>query len=295
MKKTNILCFIGFGLLVFLPFIRVSVAAPPSWVGIKVDDTYTFTYTTNMVAVNGSWTTDGVGTLLYLYMDAAYNGWIEWMVADWANPGNMSHTITAVGDLTADIEYGSNYQVVPFTNEMVFNGTGVGYNWALVKDDPNYAYEGVIIEDATEFVLWHDGLSNWFSIDFLPTSWPQNSIAVRRNLDWDEVATAANTELADNNATVTALTDGFKITVAASAWGTNTKALGLEVTFDECGLLDMWDLTYGTDSILTIEQVAGAVCADEDDVIPGYELPIIIGVATISIISLILIKKIKKK
>jgi len=287
MKKTNLLYFISLGLLLFLPFIRVSVAAPPSWAGIKEDDTYVFEYITDTTALYGAWVTDDIDTLMYLNMDAAGNYWI------WAmEPGNMSHTITVVGDLTADIEYGSNYQVVPFTNELVWNTTESGVIWALEKGD-DYTYEGIIIENETEFVLWHDGLSNWFAIDFTPASWPQNSIAVPKNFDWTEVATAANTELADNNATVTALTDGFQITVAASAWGTNTLALGLKVTFDECGLLDMYDLTYGTDSIMTIEQQAGATCPDPSPGIPGFELPIVIGIT--SIISLILIKKIRKK
>lgn len=290
MKKKNFLYFIGIGLLAFLPFIRVSVAAPPGWAGIKVDDTYKFEYIVDTDALYGAWVTDDIDTLLYNNMGLGnYWIWVPSLVA-----GNMSHTITAVGDLTADIEYGTGYDVAPFTNQMVWNTTESGDIWALEKGD-DYTYEGMIIEDESEFVLFHGGLSNWFAIDFTPDSWPQNSIAVPKNFDWDAVATAANTELADNNATVTALTDGFEITVAASAWVNNTLALGLAVTFDECGLLDMYDLTYGTDSIMTIEQMVGAECPTGDDVIPGYELPIIIGVATASIISLILIKKIKRK
>jgi len=238
-------------------YMRVSAAATPCWVGINEGDTYSWIYTTNTTNMAGAWTTDDVATLQYLNMDNAYNGWIEMMADPSYNPGNMSHTITAVGTLTADIEYGSNYQVVPFTNDMVFNATFGGVIWDLGKDG-SYAYPGVIIENATEFVLWHDGLSNWFNLDFTPASWPQNSIAVPRNFDWDEVATAANTELADNNATVTALSDGFQITVAASAWGNNTLALELEVTFDECGLLNLWELKYGGDSILEVRQVVGA-------------------------------------
>ena len=287
MKKTNFLYVISIGLLLFLPFIRVSVAAPPSWAGIKEDDTYVFEYLWDDTAISGAWTTDNMNSLMYDNMDAAGNSWMG--VIDL---GNMSHTITVVGDLTADIEYGSNYQVVPFSNQMVWNTTEGGVIWSLDKS-PDYTYEGIIIENETEFVLWHNGLSNWFKIDFTP-SWPQNSIAVPTNFDWDEVATAANIELADNSATVTALTNGFQITVAASAWGTNTLALGLAVTFDECGLLELWDFTYGTDSLMTVEQMAGATCvAPAPPGIPGFDLPIVIGIT--SIISLILIKKIRKK
>jgi len=296
MKKTNLIYFLGIGLLAFLPFIRVSVALPPCWAGLNVGQTHVFEYTLDLTARDGAYTADGVNLLIYANMDASWMGFINDDEMGAVLPGNMSHEIEVVGDLTADIEHGSGYQVVPYTHWMVYNSTFVNVPWAMVKDQPN-VYQGVIIENSTEFVLFHDGLARFFDIYV----WTLTTIAASKDLNWTEVATVANTMLAAVNATVTVETDGseevgFKISIAALDWGTNTEAVGLSVTFDECGVLDVWDLTYGTDSILKLEQNSNLDCicpTAPPPGIPGFELPVIIGVA--SIISLILIKKIKKK
>ncbi|GAG00144.1 unnamed protein product, partial [marine sediment metagenome] len=236
MKKTNLLCFIGIGLLAFLPFIRVSVAAPPDWSGICPDNTYTFEYNLDLVARDGTYTADGMNLLIYGNMDAAWMGFINDDEMGLVLPGNMSHEVTVVGDLTADIEHGSGYQVVPYTHWMVYNSTFVNVPWAMVKDQPN-VYQGVIIENSTEYVLFHNGLAKFFDVYY----WPLTSIAVSTELNWTVVAAVANTMLSAVNATVTVETAGFKISIAALDWGTNTLALELSVTFDECGVLDVWE------------------------------------------------------
>ncbi|MHA2010559.1 MAG: Loki-CTERM sorting domain-containing protein [Candidatus Hodarchaeales archaeon] len=300
MKRTNLLYFIGIGLLAFLPFIRTSVAAPPCWVGINVGDTYTWTYTTDTTARDGAWDTDGVALLIFANM-GAWMGWVDNGEMGGLSPGNMSHEITVVNDLAADVEYATGYQSVLYTGAVSYESEFWTGDWAD-KDTGLNVWNGIIIEDETEYVDFHEGLAAYFG----PYGLTYHTIGlfVPTNFDWAEIVTAANTELGAVNATVTVETDateevGFKISVAALAWGTNTLAVELSVTFDEAGLLDVWDLTYGVDSILKIEQIAGrtgyTACPTGGGVIPGYELPIIIGVVTASIISLILIKKIKNK
>ncbi|MHA1916568.1 MAG: hypothetical protein ACW97V_19620 [Promethearchaeota archaeon] len=299
MKKTKILLFIGIGLLVFLPFIRVSVAAPPCWVGANVGDAYTWQYTGDMAARDANWTTDGIALSIFANMNNAWMGWVDDGEMGFLMPGNMTHEVTVIDDLTADIEYGTGYMSSLYTSAVNFTSLAWTGDWAD-KDTGLNVWNGIIIQDEADFVDYHNGLADFF--DVYGFSYQYISLIVSTALDWTEVVTDASTDLAAVNATVTVVTDGteevgFKIAVAALAWGTNTLALELEVTFDECGLLDVWDLTYGPDSILMIEQQVGSTCSPcaLPAGIPGYELPIIIGVTAASTIGLILIKKIKKK
>ena len=306
MKKTNLIYFVGIGFLLFLPFIRVSVAAPPAWVGIYEDDIYKWQYNNHTAEAAGAWTADGVP---FLSLDAIYL-WCGPFTEDQAGYGNtgiMSHEIDTVGDLGPDLEYFSFFQSVEIIHAMVWNYTAGGeaigpgpggYNWDD-KDTGTNIWNGLIIENATEYAWWHADLTLFFDV----YSWFTTSWWVNPTMDWSEVVTAATPGLAAVNSTAAVETDGsdeigFKITVPAegwwASWGNNSLAIGLTVTFDECGLLDTWDLTYGNDLIMDIDQVAGSQCVPTPPPgIPGFELPIIIGVA--SIISLILIKKIKKK
>jgi hypothetical protein len=301
MKKTNLVYIIGIGLLICLPFIRVSVAAPPAWVLIQEDDIYIWEYN-NHTAGDGAWADDWVGVTALGVLGI----WVGPFSEDqdgYGIPGNMTHEIDYVGDLGPDLEYGSNFQSVEILHAMTWNYSGGsdalgggsgGYPWAD-KDSGSNIWPGLIIENATEFAWWHSDLTLFFDA----YSWQVTTLWVHTNLDWSEVVATANVGLAAVNATATVETDGtdevgFTITIAASAWGTNTQAIGLTVIFDDCGLLDTWDLTYGTDTIMDVNQIQGIDCAPAvPPAIPGFELPIVIGVA--SIMSLILIKKIKKK
>ena len=104
MKKTNLLYFISIGLLLFLPFIRVSVAVPPSWVKIEVGDMYTFSYTINIANRDGAFGTEGVDTLIGANLGSIADvGFVY--TTEGMGQYNISHTITAVGDLGPDLEY----------------------------------------------------------------------------------------------------------------------------------------------------------------------------------------------
>jgi len=294
MKKTKILLFIGIGLLAFLPFIRVSVAAPPDWVGIAVGDTYIWEYETDSTVRDGAWTTDGVALLIFANMDSSWIGWVDDGEMGAIDPGNLTHVMTVVDDLAADIEYATGYQSVLFSGAVSYQSEFVNVDWADKETGVNI-WNGIIIEEEADFVEHHSGLAGFFSIYGFGYHTMSPFVPSGDFYDWDEIVTLASAVLTD--ATVTALTRGFKITVAASAWTTNTLAVELSVTFDECGLLELWDLTYGGDSIQTITLQAGSDCTPYVTPvapgIPGYELPIIIG--TISVISMILVKKIKNK
>ncbi|MHA1991664.1 MAG: Loki-CTERM sorting domain-containing protein [Candidatus Hodarchaeales archaeon] len=299
MKKTNLIYIIGIGFLLFLPFIRVSVAAPPAWVGLHENDTYQWQYNNHTAEVGGAWTTDMVSLAILDVLGHWVGPWTEDMQG-YGNTGIMSHEIDTIGDLGPDLEYGSMFQSVEIVHAMTWNyteggdliGPGPGgYTWDDKVTMTNI-WNGLIIENATEFAWWHGDLTLFFDA----FSWQVTTLWVNPLLNWSEAVAAANVGLAASNASAAVVTGGFKITIAAGAWFAwpTSLAIGLEVTFDECGLLDTWDLTYGNAIMMDVDQVAGSQCAPTlPPGIPGFELPIIIGVA--SIISLILIKKIKKK
>jgi hypothetical protein len=301
MKKKNLVLFIGIGFLAILPFIRVSVAAPPSWVGIAVGDTYSWTYDTDTTARDGAWTTDGVALLIFTNF-GEWVGWVDDGEMGALGAGGLSHEITAVEDLAADIEYLTGYSSVAYTGAVTADFEWWTGDWAD-KDTGLNVWNGFIIENEDDFVEYHSGLAGFFNIYGFTYHTIGLFVPSGDFFDWGEIVTLANANITD--ATVTVLTNsttseeiGFKITVAATAWTTNTLALTLEVTYDSCGLLDVWDMKYGSDSILTITQTAGSTCTPyvtPAPAIPGYELPIVIGITAVSIISLILIKKIKNK
>ena len=295
MKKTNLIYVIGIGLLVFMPFVRVSVAAPPCWVGVFEEEIYLWEYNNGTAAYSGAWAADDLLGGIYNNFDQLATFGEE--MADYGlMPGNMSCEILTVGDLGPDIEYGSNYQSVQVIHALNWSMYGYAFPWDDKVTLTNI-YNALIVENATEFAIWHSDLTTFFDA----YTWQDTSTWAPTDMDWTEVVTAANPGLAAANATATVVTDGseeigFKITVAAGAWYApynNSLALGLEVTFAD-GLLDTWNMTYGTDSMMDVELVQGSSqsrCGGGD--IPGFELPIIIGL--VSITSLILIKKIRKK
>ena len=122
MKKTNLIYIIGIGLLVFLPFVRVSVAAPPAWVKIQDDDVCIWEYNNHTAAATGAWSTDMVSLTLF----GAIGQWCGPFTEDQAGygvAGNMTHVIKSVGDLGPDLNYLSNYQSVEVIHEMTWNYT----------------------------------------------------------------------------------------------------------------------------------------------------------------------------
>ena len=294
MKKRNLIYFIGILTLAFIPLIRVSVAAPPCWVGVYEDEVYIWQYNNHTAAALGDWTTDGVVLTIFLET-GAWAGWADEMLAYGPMPGNLTHEITSVGDLGPDLEFGSNYPSVQVLHAVNYTPeVGTPYDWED-KGTGSNVWAGLVLEDETDFVMFHNNLTSFFD-SYDPLGWSFTSLWASTKMDWSTVVAVANTELAGvgSNLPVTALTDGFTLTVAALDWGTNTKAIELSVTFKD-GLLNTWDLTYGTDTVLDVDLVQGSTqfspCTS--DAIPGFELPIIIGV--VSIISLILIKKVRKK
>jgi len=292
MKKRNLLYFVGIGFLLFLPFIRVSVAAPPCWVGVYDDDVYIWSYNNHTAARWGQWETDSMGLTGTLALSRVIS-WFETMDDYGQTPGTMNHTILSLEDLAPDLEYGTNYPSVELSHELVYTLTGqYSYDWLDKLTGLTNVYNGLVLENSDEFALWHDNLTSFFS----PENILETSLWASTQINWNTVVTTATPGLTAVDATAVALTNGFRITVAALAWTNNTLAVELEVTYDD-GLLDKWELTYGTDVVFDIALEQGssqfAECTTPPPGIPGYELPIIIGVA--SIISLILIKKIKKK
>lgn len=293
MKKTNLLYFVGIGFLLFLPLIRVSVAAPPCWVGVYEDDVYIWSYNNHTAARWGQWNTDAMGVTGLVALGKVIS-WFETMDDYGQTPGTMNHTILSLEDLGPDLEYGTNYPSVELAHELVYTLTGqYSYDWLDKLTGTTNVYNGLVLENSDEFALWHDNLTSFFS----PENILETSLWASTQINWNTVVTTATPGLTAVDATAVALTNGFRITVAALAWTNNTLAVELEVTYAD-GLLDSWELTYGTDVVFDIALEQGSTQFVECPPpaapgIPGYELPIIIGVA--SIISLILIKKIKKK
>ena len=301
MKKTKLLYFIGIGFLVFLPFMRVSVAATPCWVGINDDDVYDFKYVINPYARDETWNADGMNDLIWGWMEESWMGYINadaWNYLD-NTDWHVYATISELGDLIKNATWLDAdphvFEYVPFYVDMSYYsgpwGEGYwwdGWLWTMVNE--------------SEYVYMNLGLAQAFD----PSEFATNSMAVSTNMNWTTVVQLANLELVYRMAEATVVTDaatseeiGFKITVPALAWTTNTKALEVEVTYDECGLLFHWEVTYGTDSIIKIDLIEGSECTPcptgGGDAIPGFELPILISVATVSIISLIIFKKMKNR
>jgi len=291
MKKSKIIGLSLISALLVFSLTNVShAAAPPSYVGIDIGDSYTWIATANMANINSS-AISIIGaenwTLTYNMLDELV----------------FNATAIHIGSLLAG---GMKASITNFTDEMeiypgisgvgVFAEMNISYVpdvWVPMIDD---SYPAFMIVDPTDM-----NETNYFMMISNPLFLPLG-INFGQMASWI-TSNITGLEPIYNNVTITGLSNGFRATVLGSflEWAlanlfgapfpvTNLDDVVVEVTWNSNGVLSSASLKYGGLTLVTAELLGAG--ADE---IPGYLLPVFLGVGAIAIIGTISIIRRKKR
>jgi len=292
MKKSKIIGLSLISALLVFSLTNVShAAAPPSYAGINIGDSYTWTATANMANINSS----AIGVIGAENWTMTYNMLDELI---------FNATAIHIGSLLAG---GMKVSIKNFTEE-------VPYMW----DEPRYV--GVFAEIKVSYVpdVWimvEDGLSYPSFMIVNPADINETSyfylfsmpLFLPLGLDFGQIASWITSNITGlepiyNNVTITGLSNGFRATVLGSflEWAlanlfgapfpiTNLDDVVAEVKWNSKGVLSSVSLKYGGLTLVTAKLHTKA------DEIPGYFLPVFLVVSAIAIIGTISIIRMKKQ
>ena len=289
MKKSKIIGLSLISALLVFSLTNVShAAAPPAYVGIDIGDSFEWVATANIANINSS-AINVLGaenwTLIYNMLDELV----------------FNATGLQLGSLLAG---GMKVNIKNFSDEVYWPGNP---RYVEVFAEINVSYQ----PDVWEMIV--DGSYPSFMIinpaDINETSYfylAQMPLFLPLGLNFGQIASWIMSNITGlpplyNNITVTGLSDGLRATVLGSflEWlavysGVPFPIIGLsnvvvEVNWNSKGVLSSASLAYGGLTLVSAELLGGA------DEIPGYLLPVFLGVGAIAIIGTISIIRRKKR
>ncbi|KKM15499.1 hypothetical protein LCGC14_1695490, partial [marine sediment metagenome] len=267
---TKIITISILGLLLLVPFMMPTKAAPASYIGVEEGDSYlwglnmydtawTQWFTDGMTETLASiWSQDAGDNLTKVYIDWSWDPGVYpqsyWPIdVDTFLPENTSTFLSGYG-IFDNITYTPvNLSAGWYSNTwptFVFDY----YNdtWYIVNDTSSFVaqslYGGAA---ASPYAL--------MGVPFAPT-----------NINWTEFASEAEANLTSRggwiaNTTLTALADGYIINVPVGGYENNTVAITITVTYDSNGVLTYSSFEYGTDMLYDyIDEVAPVISSPSD-------------------------------
>jgi len=291
MKKKELFTISILSFLVFVSFTNISIAAPPSYAGVKTGDEFVWTTSLNMVNLN----TTGIALFGLDNWTFMYEFFLEYM----ENATGMETPIITGAGMKIVMQNVSDELTHPFYPEFVASGLRfdqyLAYtpnNWILVTEAANYSSPMTYIIDPSllnESNIW----SGFGQMQiFLPIGFDFTMFV---NV-WSSRITA-NPYL-NGNVTVQVQGNGFKVTLNAVylEWvysnmgvpfeiGTLSDAV-LTARWNSNGVADFASLEYGGLPLATAQLVTS-----EDEGIPGFELVTIIGVSIVTLLAIIYVKR----
>lgn len=297
LKKAKIISISILGTLLLLSFSNFATAAPPSYVGIRTGESYTWSIDPAMENINATGIAlFGVTNWTFMY---------EYFVQLWENmtycPFNffqgvgMKLVLTNVSD-EITLPY---YSTIPVGSAVYFDEY-VSYcnnNYTLVYNSSGSTYPMMYIYDPTYL-----NSTNWMY--YIAGGTP---VFTSVGLNWALVAASWQTytltsPYTSGNVTITPLSNGLKINLKAVylEWLFNMMSGGvftigslsdadITLTWNAKGVFSKGIVEYGG-----IELV-NAYLVGEEPGIPGYELPLLIGTSAFTTIGLIYTIMRKKK
>jgi hypothetical protein len=294
MKKKEIFTISLLSLLVFLSFTNNSVAAPPSYVGVKKGDEFIWTASLNMVNLNATGIAlFGLTNWTYMY---------EYFLDYFENQTGMGFDFFAGAGMKAVMTNVSDE--IPHPYMPGFAGSGLYFdfymayaadNWTLLTAGANMTFPMVFIVDPSG--LNESSIMYAFSGTplFMPIGYNYSMF-----VDVYETMIGTNPYTA-GNITAQVQGNGFKLTLKPPLlrWmaenmglpfelGTVTDAI-LTVRWNSNGVFDYGDVKYGGLTVATAQLVPS------EDAIPGFEIATLIGVSITSLLALIYIQRKKHK
>ncbi|MFX0137385.1 MAG: hypothetical protein ACFFDN_27345 [Candidatus Hodarchaeota archaeon] len=248
MKKTKLLVLITLGMLLFLPFVRISTAQGP-YVGIEDNDVYVWelsVYRNNWATYFSDNLEETLGNLFPL--GSLYN--LTVIYIQWSDPilggppqSYWPLTITDIGsELTGPALsiYGDNTTIT----YSPLNAT-YGYEVIAFPVSDSWPMSYIIVNDTSSFVRQTLNLTLAFSsygimgAPFVPTT-----------INWASFATESLSVMSSkgglyNNVSVTPQSNGYSINIPALGLENNSVAIDIDVTYDSNGVLTYYQFSYG--------------------------------------------------
>lgn len=273
MKKSLIILVCLLSFFFFLPFINFSTALPPDYIGVQVDEEYTWT-----LRVNANTFTDYA-------TDMGQTVPPEISMFETMGSVQLKGLVAWISDEITGISY--DYVIINMSLYMMVPG----YGW---MDMPIYG------EYLSVFVLSNE-TSNYFNstmhameTEILPPtiSFALPFIIVPHNLDWTDAVQGLNDIIQEFTGGVTGMTleefgNGFKITIPAQIIGSYAmQQMDFTAQWNDKGVFGQGQILYGGATMLSINV--------PESEIPGYEIIILLGVLGVSTLGLIYYMKKRK-
>jgi len=294
MKKKDLFAISLLGLLVFVSFANVSVAAPPSYVGVKEGDQYIWRASFNPATVNA--------TALALFGMENWTYMYEYFLEYFENITTMPFDFLTGAGMKIIIQNVTDEMPHPWMTGLVGSGLYFDYyiayaedNWTLINAATDYVDPMVILLNPS--TLNESTIMYAFSglPVFMPKGYNYGMFA-----DFYQTLIDGSPQTA-GNMTFQVQGNGFKITLkppileymytmmgAPFEVGTLVDAV-FNVRWNSNGVFEYGDLVYGGITLAT-----GLLVTSEDEGIPGFELVTIFGVSLATIIALVYIQRKKK-
>jgi len=295
MKRAKTLCLIIFSLLLFLPFIKISIAQSP-YVEIQEGDEHSWklsVYSENWSPYfrdNLEATLDNLWPLgPYYNMTRVFFDW------GWAEPPQVIWFID-VSNIGSE-ETGT--LLLPFGNRIitytpVFAATG--YEMPDYPDfGLSYYNTWYIVDDTSSFLRQTYTLTLSYSVygimgvPFVPTT-----------IDWTEFVTQFLLGMNSRgwlyeNVSATAKSNGYSLNVPALGFENNSAAIDIDVKYNSKGVLRYYEFSYGEKMLVKYKLVDPSV--DPQAVLTMFVtifISVILGVVGVTIGIIVLMKKRKK-
>lgn len=266
MKKTEKISLILLSALFIFPLIGTAVAAPPSYVGVSEGETYTWDLNIKITTLQALATDIGESLPPEI-------GLFE-----------SIPTIQLIAEILAVSDEGP---AGPYFYVNVTTALSIGIPGTTTMPFPGGEYMNFVVLNHTS----EDYFMAMFQVmGYLSGIGDDGGFAaflfVATGLDWVNVS--ADLEEMFNlapempNGTISALSDGFEIVFPSQMLeGATLKALGVEVHYNSKGVLSKAIIKYDGSTLLSFALSAG------DDEIPGYEIPLVLGIIGIVIFGMI--------
>ena len=292
MRRSKIFGLSLLSTLLIFSIANVSQAAPPSYVGVSKGSTYTWVASANMANVNAT-VISLIGQDNWTFTYAMLDDMV------WNMTGNMYHIDNFLGA-------GFRLKVLNVSDEMMFAPIAPG---AYIIGEMYGSYEPGVWTNLTygpsmiAALLDPTYVNNTNFMYFLGMGGPP--LVMSKGFPYLTVTPWLSAAMAGmppiyGNITFTGLSNGFEITVLAEflEWGFNQSGapfplptfsdVEITVTWNENGILDLATVSYMDLTLVSFKLIPG------EEEIPGFVIPVFLGVSAATIIGLISIIKKKK-
>lgn len=289
MKKVKLIGLSIITTLLFFSIVNVSQAAPPSYVGVKKGDQYTWVASIDMANINttaialvgaGNW------TLIYDMMDEMAFNETHLHLDDFLGAAVR----LKISNVTDEVPLSGSIPGVGVFGQFSMKYGGI---WVDMNDpadpidiicDPSYI-------NSTNFMYY---LGEGGPPLLLPKGFPYATVTPWMN------AFFATFDPIYNNITFSGITNGFNATILSEffEWGFTQSGIpgetptfsnvNLKATWNKNGVLDLVALSYGDLTIATLKLTS------EEEEIPGFVITVFLGVGAATILGIIFVIQRKK-